>query len=422
MSKTIKEMIEARARLVANAQSEFDSIGENTTDADRADINSRFEAIMTQADGLTAQIDQRNRLDAAAALAAEGDPRRPTGSGEQRGAQETPAATEYREAFHQMLQAGGDVHDVPAEVRSVLRNGAENFTREQRAQVAGVGAGGGFLVPEEMMRPLNIAIAAFGPMLDDDFATVINTVGGGTMPIPGVDDVDEEAAAEAAEGGDKGAGTDVAFTRKTLEDHMRTTGWLTVSVQLMTGSMTGVEGLLGSLLGERLGRRANRELTVGTGVDQAVGIVTGASLGKTAAGLGFTADEVLEFIHTVDPAYRAAPKFGLMFNDNTSLQFTKLKDGDGNYLLRTGADGVQSIVIGNTKTRYTINQAMPDIAAGARSMIAGDMGRYFVRKIGQTVIGTDRGKAFWPGFGIAGYQRFDGVVADPRAIKAFAHP
>jgi HK97 family phage major capsid protein len=422
MSKTMKEMIAAHAILITQARAENDLITEKTSPGDAGEIEARFELIMGEAATLQTRIDNRSRLEAAEASVSAGDPRRPNGATEARGVEGEAEAIDYRGAFHAMLRAGGDVHSMDAEARSVLQQGVSSFSAEQRAQVVGTNTAGGFLVPDEAMQQIVTAMAAFGPMFADGFGTVIPSDSGGSMPIPGVDDIENEAAAEAAEGGDKGTGAAIVFTRKTLEDHLRTTGWLGVSIQLMTGSMTGVEQLIGGLLGERMGRKVNRELTVGSGSGEPVGIVTGASVGTTTAGIGFTADEVLDFIHSVDPAYRQLPKFGLMFNDATSLALSKLKDGQNNYLLQLGPDGTQRVVIGNVAAKFTINQAMPDIGANARAMIAGDMSKYYVRKIGGFVLGSDRGKEFWPGMGIAGYQRYDGVVADPRAIKAMVMP
>jgi HK97 family phage major capsid protein len=151
--------------------------------------------------------------------------------------------------------------------------------------------------------------------------------------------------------------------------------------------------------------------------------VTGASAGPAAAAAAaIAADDLLALYHAVDPAYRGSPKFRAQFNDNTLLALHKLKDGDGNYLLRQAPDGSGRIVIGAVAMPYAINQAMADIGASARSVIMGDHSRYYLRKIGGPVIGTANDSAFWPNMGIAGYARMDGTVADAKAIKALVHP
>lgn len=420
---TPKEMREKAARLITEARAKRDEITASTDESRSAEIEGQFNDMITEAENLRARADNFERLDA---LEAAGDARRPTGDETRGQAAPEPQAISYREAFHALMQAGGDVYALTPEVRGALRSGHVDLTAEHRAQVASTPAAGGNLVPDEAMREIVRAMAAWGPMFDDGFATVLNTTSGASLPIPGVDDIAKEAEANAAEGQaltDDG-GKDVLFSKFTLDDHMIDTEWLRVSLQLMTGAMPDVEALLGSLLGERLGRKANKLLTVGTGTGEAQGIVTGATAsGVAVAGVNaITSDELVKLFHSVDPAYRASPKFGFMFNDNTLAAIHMLRDGDGRYLVDEAPDGAGRIKIGAVRARYTINQAMADMAANARSIVVGDMAKYFVRKIGGVVIGTDRSAQFWPNMGIAGYTRFDGAVADPRAIKALVHP
>lgn len=129
-----------------------------------------------------------------------------------------------------------------------------------------------------------------------------------------------------------------------------------------------------------------------------------------------TFDEFMEFEHSIDPAYRASPKFGFMFNDNTLLALRKLKDGQGNYLWQAGnvQGGIPNMI---NNRRYHINQAMASMATGAKFMVAGDLSKYFVRKVGAPLIGALQDKDFWPGFGVAGWIRFDGNLLDTAAVK-----
>ena len=60
---------------------------------------------------------------------------------------------------------------------------------------------------------------------------------------------------------------------------------------------------------------------------------------------------------------------------------------------------------------------MIPLGAAAKVMLFGDMSKYFVRKVGSPLIGAIQDKDFWPGFGIAGYIRFDGELSDTAAIK-----
>lgn len=424
---TPKEMREKRANLITEARglrTEIEATG--TTEARAAELETRFDAMIAEAEGLAAKADKEERLAQLESGLSDGDPRRPNGH-EGRGAGDpAPVSVEYREAFSQFMGVGGDVHALAPEVRAVLNGGVVQFGQEARAQTAGSATGGGNLVPDEAMAKIVKSMAAWGPMFDDDFCTVLKTPGGGSLPIPGVDDTAKEGQDNGSEGAkltDDG-GQDAVFSKATLDDFMIDTEWLRISVQLATSGMESVEGLLADLLGERLGRKANKMLTVGSGSGTAQGIVTGAtSSGITISGAAaVAADELVSFYHAIDPAYRASPKFRFMFNDNTLGALHKLKDGQNNYLVQEAPDGTGKLRIGAVSVRYAINQAMADMGASARSIVGGDFSRYYVRKIGNVVIGTDRSSQFWPNFGLAGYTRLDGAVADAKAIKAFVHP
>jgi HK97 family phage major capsid protein len=106
-----------------------------------------------------------------------------------------------------------------------------------------------------------------------------------------------------------------------------------------------------------------------------------------------------------------------MFHDNILLAARKLKDGQGNYLWQMG-DVKGGIPATFNNRLYSVNQAMPAAqATGAKIMLFGDFSKYFVRKVGAPIIGAIQDKDFWPGFGMAGFIRFDGELADTAAIK-----
>jgi HK97 family phage major capsid protein len=120
-------------------------------------------------------------------------------------------------------------------------------------------------------------------------------------------------------------------------------------------------------------------------------------------------------MHSVDPAYRQSPKARFMFNDSTLAVIRKLKDGQGNYLwqmgdIRVGAPGT---LLGQN---YSVNQAMANVATGQKSVVFGDFGKYYVRKVGAPVIGVRR-EYYWPNIGLAGIIRLDGDLIQTGAVK-----
>jgi HK97 family phage major capsid protein len=107
-----------------------------------------------------------------------------------------------------------------------------------------------------------------------------------------------------------------------------------------------------------------------------------------------------------------------MFNDLSLKQLRKLKNANGDYIWSAG-DVVRGVAPTLLDRPYRINQVMPNIAASAKPVLFGDFSKYYVRKVGAPALGVMR-ERFWPNLGIAGLIRFDGELADPRAIKHLA--
>ena len=416
---TPQELREQQARIHTNARAKIDEITDTTPEDRAAEINREFDAMMADFDRLQAQVDREERLARMQSLLNAPDPRRPNAPGSAQGTDSGDAPT-YRDAFHQYLRSGGVLGDMAPEARAVLRTGytQDHLPAEQRAQTAGTTTAGGFTVPTELQAILIRSMVAWGPMYDDDLCTTLTTTSGNPLPMPTIDDTAKTVSvtAEGVALADTG-GKDAVFGQKQLDAFSFNTEWLRVSYELANDSVFAMEQQLGDLLGERLGRRANLELTTGTGSGAPNGIVTAAALGKTAASASaITWDEVMDLEHSVDPAYRAGPKVRYMFHDTTLLALRKLKDGQGNYLWQAG-DVKGGIPAMFNNRLYSINQAMAVLGATNRVMLFGDFGKYFVRKVGAPIVGALIAKDFWPGFGIAGYMRMDGEMADTAAVK-----
>lgn len=415
----LKDLIEKREKLVADARAALDEIRKNTDEARATELEKRHDDIMAEFDRVDAQIAREKRMAEAEKrleerAAEERARQRPITGGEGRGQDEGDQVT-YRSAFHRYVQVAGDMSALTDEERAALRAGVA--PKEARAQTAGSPSAGGYTVPTELSDQIIISMKAWGPMYDEDICTVIATSGGNPIDIPTVDDTSVPVAKHTEAGAvtDDG-GSDATFGKKTLNAFAYDTEWVKFSWELAQDSIFNFETLLGGLLGQRLGRRANTELTVGDGDGDPNGIVTASTLGKTtAAAAALSYDEVIDLVHSVDPAYRSSPKARFMFNDKTLNVLRKLKDGEGRYIWTQGdvQSGVPGTILGY---RYSINQAMEDVAAGKKSMIFGDFGKYFVRKVGGIVMFVAR-ERFAPDIGLLGLIRLDGELGDTAAVK-----
>lgn len=414
---TLKELREQMANTATEARSLLDQAAKTTDAARAAELETQHDKAMADFDALSAKAERLSKLEAieARAEAEARNARESKRPGVDAREVKTGGDMDYRTAFHEYLRAQGQKADMPAEARAVLEQGFSKL--ETRAQTT-TAAAGGYTVPVELANILVKSMLAWGPMYDPGVTTEIVTAGGGIITMPTVNDT-ASVVVKHTEGTaltDDG-GSDVVFGEKRLEAYPFNTEWLRVSKELVDDSIFNMEQLLGDLLGERLGRRANLELTTGDGTGDPNGIVTASTLGKTAAATAaITWDEILDLEHSVDPAYRVGPKVRYMFNDATLLALRKLKDGDGNYLWQMG--NVQAGIPPSFNGRaYSINQAMASLGAAAKVMLFGDFSKYYVRKVGSPLIGAIQDKDFWPGFGIAGYIRFDGELADTAAVK-----
>lgn len=412
----IKDLREKMANIATEARSKLNEITDDTPEERANEIEREFDAMMSDHDKMNSQLERAQKIADIEKSNAELDERYKVGAdGSAKGVDESEKM-DYRTAFHSWLRSKTeDGEPLTAEARSVLRSGFGKV--EARAQTT-ANTAGGYSVPEEMLREITRSMLAFGPMYDPGVTREIVTNGGNPMPWPTVDDTASTAGAhtEGATLTDDG-GKDVTFGTKQLDAYAFDTEWLRISKELMDDSFLAVEALIGSLLGERLGRIANLQLTTGSGSSAPNGIVTASGLGITAAGTAaITSDEIIDLEHSVDPAYRTAPSVSFMMNDATLAAVRKLKDGDGNYLWQMGniQAGVPQTLLGR---RIIINQQMASLATGNKVMLFGDMQKYFVRKVGQPLIGAISDKDFWPGVGTAGYIRFDGELSDTAAVK-----
>jgi HK97 family phage major capsid protein len=161
----------------------------------------------------------------------------------------------------------------------------------------------------------------------------------------------------------------------------------------------------------------NAAFTTGTGSAQPQGVVTGASLGVTAAsGTAITADEVIDLVHSVSYLYRQRGKF--MMHDTTLRELRQLKDGTGRYLWSIDG-GLNGSPTGSLLGYPVItNNSMAEIATTNKTILFGDFSYYVIGD--WAGVGMQRLDELYAGtgeVGFRGYRRFDGNVILSAAIK-----
>ncbi|WP_027949864.1 phage major capsid protein [Haliea salexigens] len=408
----ITKLRERAGELATEARAELDKITDKSTDGEIKEIEGRFDQMMADHDKIMSRLEREHRL--ANVGGSSEAPERP--EGEARG-DEPVSEPEYREVFSKLLRYG--VASLADEERSVLLKNRQELPEEMRAQSIGTDSAGGYTVPDEFSGQIEKSLKMWGPMWDGGIVRELNTSNGRRIDWPTVDDTANTGRIKAENAAvDDDNSDDVAFGEKQLDAYVYDTGMVRVPIELLQDSAFDLNTLMSDLFGERLGRLANSVLTTGTGSSQPNGVVTASAAGKTAASAtAITADELIDLLHSVDPAYRMSPRSRWMFNDSTMAAIRKLKDGDGNYLWQLGdiRNGEPATILGHA---YAVNQAVASIGAAAKPVIFGDFSKYVVRKVnGFQMITLRERYAEMFQVGLVGFKRFDGELLNTAAVK-----
>lgn len=309
------------------------------------------------------------------------------------------------------------VRDMQGYVKPGYRSGAgvtnAGIQRYRNDVMTGKAGSGGVLVGETLLGRLEEALLSYVGVRQ--VAEVVRTDNGETLRWPTVDDTSNSGArvGEAVDAG-YGTSTDPNFGRLSLQAFTFHSKFIHVSRSFMQDSVIDFEARIGDLLGTRIARKQNTDFTTGADVGNGpIGIVTAATLGvTTASSSAIAADELLDLIHTVDPAYRELEGVGFMYHDSIFKVLRKLKDGIGRYLWTSG---MQTDAPDNLYGYpFWINQAMDSsVSSGKKTILFGKLDLYKIRDVSSIRIQrlVERRAEFDEDVFIA-YMRGDGGLLD----------
>ncbi|WP_247538443.1 phage major capsid protein [Ralstonia pseudosolanacearum] len=264
----------------------------------------------------------------------------------------------------------------------VQRMRARRSPEIQNAMSTVAGPEGGYTVAQEYYRQLAEAMRAFGGLRG--LATVVPTSTGADLNFPTAD-----ATAEEGEivGQSKPVGSqETTFGNRVVSVWKYTSKSIAVPFELIQDSMFDIEQYIRALLAMRLGRVTSKHFVIGDGVTQPTGIVTASQVGKVgAAGQANTVgyDDLVDLEHSVDPIYRSSPKAGWLMHDQTIKAVRKIKDASGRPVFVPGYEqgnpgGAPDRLLNRP---LNVDQAMPQMAANAKSIAFGDYSKYIVREV-----------------------------------------
>lgn len=266
-----------------------------------------------------------------------------------------------------------------------LRHGDQGLSADEWKQIRATtstttGSEGGYTVQTDVAKTIVDALKAFGGMRE--VATVINTEQGNPINYPTSDGTAEtgEIIAENT----TATAADPTFGTVALTTYKFSSKVVAVPFELLQDSAVDIEAFVNSRLITRIGRSTNNYFTVGTGTAQPRGVVTAASAGKTGAtGQTVTViyDDLVDLIHSVDPAYRALGRCRFMMNDSSLKVIRKLKDSQNRPIFLPGYDlngKMPDTILGY---EVSINQDVSAMAANAKSILFGDFSYYIIRDV-----------------------------------------
>lgn len=445
---TIQELIDKKGSLVTQA----DEILKRAKDEGRYDLstedNQRWEAIHADIEKISAFVEKEQRM----VQLAEGTGRRteqaqPDSRANGGGFAGTPTDRDRNEALRAWALAGQSDANITEEQRNAARRCGVNlgstqlvmslfspvalrsanlkapqpediarWQGETRAALTGAQSTtttGGYTVADAAMQALEVSMLAFGGMRQ--VATILRTATGGPLPIPTTNDTANKGRLLSENTG--ATQTEMTFGQLVFDAHKYSSDYVLASVEFLQDSSIDVGSFLGRALGERIARLQNDHFTTGSGSSQPNGIVTASSTSSvTLSGTATVSyDNIIDLIHSVDPAYRNNGRF--MFHDGALKMLKKVK------ILQYSGDTVgvplwqPSLVAGQPDLihgyPYVINQSMTTPATGVKSILFGDFSKYIIRDVRDvTLLRLDERFAEQHSVAFLAFARSDGDLLD----------
>jgi HK97 family phage major capsid protein len=310
-----------------------------------------------------------------------------------------------------------------------MRGEYDQISKEGRANVqTTTTTGGGYTIPVTLMSELEVAMLAYGGLLQA--GRRLNTATGEQINWPTANDTAQKAYLIGESVSAITSAEALVFGTKALNAYKYTSGLIQVPNELLRDSNQNLPQILADFFAERMGRGLNYVATLGTGSSQPQGLFHtsgGASTYTTGvAGTVITRDNLVDLIHSVDPAYRNSAKLnvGFMMNDLTLKAIKKLDHGtaDSAPLYQVSArDGMPATIEGYS---FFINQDMADIGKGNRSIGFGDFSKFILRYIGSPrILRSNERFMELDQAGFVMFQEFDSeyMNAGTNPIKVLLH-
>jgi HK97 family phage major capsid protein len=382
----IQTVLENRAKAWEAAKAFLDGAERDGNGNISAEDMASYEKMENAVAELTKQADLYNRQ-----KAVESGMTKPMENGKAEDAKTGTASGSYSKAFWSNMRARFD---------KVVYNDLKE----------GVDTAGGYLVPDEYERKLLEAQEEANTFRQLGATAITTQSGDRTIPIV----VSQGEASWVDEAG-LIPEADNAFGTLTLSAYKLATR-IKASWELVQDMFFDLEGYITREFARRMSAAEEKAFISGDGNKKPTGIVSNAGVGITAAsGTAIAPDELIDLVYALKTPYRPYAKF--LMNNNTIKSIRKAKDSSGQYLWQP------ALVAGNPDRLlgypiYT-SPAMPEIAAGAKSVLFGDFSWYWIAdRKGVTFQRLNELYAETGQVGWLAWKRTDGRLLLPEAVQA----
>lgn len=442
----LKELREARAAAGAEIKRMADTLDGKTKLDFTAEEKPKWDTVNADFDRLGRQIEIAERADSVSQQLSDRnrDDGRPTpgaeDTGSKKGKRSKPKPEEVRALAFQAWVRYGHGKDLTQHQRDAAKLLRVNLRSKvidirlarsipqslddvrqmyKRAQSAFTGTSGAYTIPQGFVYNLERAMLAYNGVRGAG-VEVMRTDSGNQLPWPTVNDTSNQGELIAENTGVNNQ--DVAFGQTVFGAYKFSSKQVLVPAELMEDSAFNMSDTVSSLLGERLGRVQAQYETTGTGVGQPQGLATAATLGVNASGAynaspnPYVYDDLIELIHSIDPAYRSDSSVGFMMNDAILKVLRKVKDSYGRPLLEDTTSGVLSRIKGYP---VYLNQKMASApAVGAVEILFGAFRKFKCRDV--ATIRMKRLEERYADSDQIGFIAF--IRSDSKILDAGTHP
>ncbi len=168
-----------------------------------------------------------------------------------------------------------------------------------------------------------------------------------------------------------------------------------------------LESYLKNEFAQRFGRAEEDAFINGDGVEMPTGILQSAEVAVSITAI--TYDDVLKLYFSLDKHHRKHAVW--VMNDETALVLKSLRDANGNPLWNSSDSTIMDRPV-------EFSPHMPNIGIGNKPLVFGDLSYYWIIERQPLMVKVLREKyAIDDQIGFAAYERLDGVLIKPEAVK-----